>query len=362
MKLSQRKNEILIAIVEDYIKEASPITSSGVQSRHLPNISSATLRAELSTLEAMGYLKQLHTSGGRIPTTEGYRYYVEFLFSNLKVSNLRLEKVKEILNEKTKSVSEIIAELAKIISEVTNSSTVIMMNGYNNLVIEEIKIVSLIDKSALILIKTKNGIVSNTIKISASQKDCDDAGRLLTKRFANKTIGYMIENIAEVKNAINKEVKKYKNLIECLIGGLKKFANSKVVGIKQSGTVRLLECGEENATKKVLNLLEDESGLQSMLETEENDVSCKLADDEDKYSGLAVVKAPLIVRGKNVGSVGVLGPQRMDYKLIASAIEYLTSELENIDKLQNKEGTEWQKEKTKKSTKNARAMNAEKKR
>lgn len=358
MKLNERKNEILIAIVEDYIKDASPITSGGVKSRHLPNISSATLRTELNTLEAMGFLKQIHTSGGRIPTTEGYRYYVEYLFANLKVSDLRLEKVKEILNEKTKSVSEIVTELAKIISEVTNSPTVVMMNGYDNLIIEEIKIISLIDKTALVLIKTRNGIVNNTIKISASQKSCDDAGRLLTKKFANKTIGYMIENINEVQNAITKEVKQYKKLIECLIGGLKELVNNKVLGIKQSA-VKLLECGEENVTKKVLNLLEDESGLQSILEIEEQDVTCKFADDEDKYSGLAVVKAPLIVRGKNVGAVGVLGPQRMDYKLIASAIEYLISELENIDKLENKEENEWQKKK--KIKKKANVKKAKKK-
>ena len=82
MKLSQRKNDILLAIVEDYIKEASPITSGVVKDRHLPNISSATLRTELNALEAMGFLRQLHTSGGRVPTTEGYRYYVESLFSS----------------------------------------------------------------------------------------------------------------------------------------------------------------------------------------------------------------------------------------------------------------------------------------
>lgn len=339
LKISQRKNDILLATIEDYIKEASPITSSGVKDRHLQKISSATLRSELNALEAMGYLKQLHTSGGRIPTTEGYRYYVESLFCNLKVDNLKLEKIKDILNEKTKSVNEIVSELAKIISEVTNSSTVIMMNGYSNLIIEEIKIISLIDSSALILIRTRNGIVNNTIKTTADQKSCDDASRLLTKRFTNKTIGYMIGNIAEVGSTINKEVKNYKKLIESLLSGLIELANNKSVGIRQSGSVKLLECGEENTingAKKVLDILEDEDQLELILKTDNDDVSFKITDDGDKYSGLAIVKAPLIVRGKNVGTVGVLGPQRMDYMLIASAIKFLTSELGNIDILEDK--------------------------
>ncbi len=343
MKLSERKHEILISTVEDYIKDASPITSGAVKDKHLQNISSATLRTELNTLEAMGYLKQIHTSGGRVPTTEGYRYYVEFLFSKLNFDNSKLEKIKDILNEKSRSVNEIVSELARIISEVTNSSTVVMMNGYDNLIVEEIKIISLIDKTALILIRTKSGIVNNTIKTSADQKSCDDASRLLTKRFSGKTIGYVIENISEVGNAINKEVKNYKELIENLLFGLKELVNNKTVGIRQSGSVKLLESGEQNTVigaKKVLDILEDENQLELILKTEKKDVSCNFADDEGKYSGIAVVKAPLIVGGKNIGTVGVLGPQRMDYMCIASALKFVTSELENIDKLEDKNGRE----------------------
>lgn len=341
MKLSQRKNDILLAIVEDYIKEASPITSGVVKERHIPNISSATLRTELSALEAMGFLRQLHTSGGRVPTTEGYRYYVESLFSKLKVDNLKLDQVTEILSKKTKSIREIVAELARIIGEITNSSTVVMMNEYSNLSIEEIRIVPLINNSALILIRTKSGFVNNAIKTTATQKDCDDAGRLLTKKFAGKTIGYMINNINEVEEAINKEVKNYKDLVDCLIRGLKELAQNRAVGIKQSGVGRLLQSGEQSSVegvKKVLSILEDEEQLEIILKTENKDITCKFADDKEEYSGLAVVKAPLIVDGHNVGTVGVFGPQRMDYLLVASAIKYLTNELENLDKLEHEGG------------------------
>lgn len=338
MKLSQRKNDILLAIVEDYIKEASPITSGVVKDRHLPNISSATLRTELNALEAMGFLRQLHTSGGRVPTTEGYRYYVESLFSKLKIDNLKLDRVSKVLSEKTKSIREIVAELARIISEITNSSTVVMMNEYNNLCIEEVRIVPLIDSSALILIRTKNGFVNNAITTSATQKDCDDAGRLLTKKFTGKTIGYMIDNINEVEEAINNEVKDYKSLVECLICGLKELTQRKAVGIRQSGAGKLLESGKKDSVDgamKVLNILEDEEELELILKTENKGITCKFADDKEEYSGLAVVKAPLIVSGQNVGTVGVFGPQRMDYLLVASAIKYLTSELENLDRLES---------------------------
>ena len=75
--LNERKHKVLINAVEDYIKDASPITSGTIHERHIKDISTATLRNELNALEAMGFLKQLHTSGGRVPTTLGYRYYVK---------------------------------------------------------------------------------------------------------------------------------------------------------------------------------------------------------------------------------------------------------------------------------------------
>jgi len=92
-ELSDRKRHILCSAIEDYIKDASPITSGGVKDKHIKEVSTATLRNELNALEAMGYLKQLHTSGGRVPTTEGYRYYVSTLLENFEVDESKLKKV-----------------------------------------------------------------------------------------------------------------------------------------------------------------------------------------------------------------------------------------------------------------------------
>ena len=339
MKLTQRKNDILIATIEDYIKDASPITSNLVKEKHLPNVSSATLRSELNALEAMGFLKQLHTSGGRIPTTEGYRYYVEYLLKDFKIEASKIEKVSEILSERTKSVSEIVSELAKIISEATNYPTVVMMNGYDNFVIEEIKIISLVGDSAIILIGTKNGIINCGIKSSVNQKACDDAARLLTKKFYGQTIGQMIENISLVEKEINREVEDYNLLAQELLEGFKQMASNKTVGVKTYGATKLLESGEQriiSGYKKTLQILEDEKQLEILLETEESDLSFDLKDDEDV--GIAVLKAPLVVSGKHVGTIGVLGPQRMDYSTIASALKFLKNEMENLDKLEDKNG------------------------
>ena len=345
MKLSERKKDILIATVEDYIKNASPITSSSVKEKHVPNVSSATLRSELNALEAMGFLKQLHTSGGRVPTTEGYRFYVENLLKDFKLEPAKIEKVSEILKERTKSVKEIVTELAKIISQATNYPTVVVMDGYNNLLIEEIKIIPLIDQSALILIRTPNGIVNCSIKTVANQKSCEDAGKILTKKFKGETIGYLTENIVAVQKEINKEVQDYGLLAEGLLEGFKKLLKSKEFGVRSYGSAKLLESGEERTvigTKKTLEILEDEKELEILLKTEQKELVVDMGDQNEKLSDVALVKAPLVVSGKQVGTIGVFGPQRMDYGLIASALKFITSEMENIDKLEDRK---WAKKK-----------------
>ena len=113
MELSERKIKILNIAVEEFIKDSAPITSSSVKDRTSLDVSTATLRSELNALEAMGFLKQLHTSGGRVPTAQGYRFYVENLLKNIKATNGELEDVRKLIENRTQSLNEIVAGIAK---------------------------------------------------------------------------------------------------------------------------------------------------------------------------------------------------------------------------------------------------------
>ena len=104
MELSERKKHILQVAIDSYIASSSPITSGALKDLSALGCSTATLRNELNALEAMGYLKQLHTSGGRVPTAQGYRYYVETMLSSFHATNAELEKVRRIIEEKTASL------------------------------------------------------------------------------------------------------------------------------------------------------------------------------------------------------------------------------------------------------------------
>ena len=332
-KLSERKHEILIRAVEDYISDACPITSGAVREKHLSNISSATLRNELNALEAMGFLKQLHTSSGRVPTADGYKYYVSWLLKGSVPKEDQLEKVKLVLQKKTSNISEIISEVAKIVSQATNYPTVIVMNGYDKLIIDEISIIPLIDKQALMLFKTDSGVVHNTLSIDATQKDCQDAGYFLSKKYKGKTIGEMVENFGEESKDLQKQLSSFIGVVENVVDTLKNLARTASVNIRHTGSAKLLtQSSSIEQAQSILNILEDEEALKDVVRAESGDGITVEIDDE--LSECAVVKAPIIIEGKHVASVGVFGPQRMDYASIASALKLVMNEVNNQAKLE----------------------------
>lgn len=330
MELSERKKQILCMAVEEYIRDCSPITSGGVKDSTELKCSTATLRNELNALEAMGYLKQLHTSGGRVPTPQGYRFYVENLLQGVKASDRELEDVKHLISSRTNSLNDIISGIAKIVSHVTNYPTVVMMNGYDNLVLNDFKIIPLMDEKLMVLIGTMAGYITNTLDISASMQDCQDASNYLTKNFKGTTISFMCENIDQLREGMQGEINAFQTIVNSLVGGLKKMNEQKLIDVRREGTARLLEGGNVEEAKKVLKLLEDEEKLSENLTLSgKGEIEVTVAE-EVEGKDCSVVKAPLLVQGRQLASIGVIGPQRMDYLAIASALKVVIDELKGL--------------------------------
>lgn len=330
MELSERKKKILCMAVEEYIRDCSPITSGGIKDSASLDCSTATLRNELNALEAMGFLKQLHTSGGRVPTAQGYRYYVESLLSNVRIDEGDLDKVKEVISTRTNSLDDIVSGIAKIVSEATNYPTVVMVDGYQNLVLSEFKIVPLLDEQVMVLIGTMAGYITQTIKVRATANDCQDASNYLTNHFKGETIGFMIENIDQFEFGMHSEIKAFESVVSSLIDGLKRMNQQKKLSVRREGSAKLLESKNElEDAKKVLNVLENEKELSSMLELEgKGNIEVEIAEEDD--SSCSVVKAPICVNGRQLASIGVIGPQRMDYAGIASALKVVIDSLKDL--------------------------------
>ena len=330
MELSDRKKKILCMAVEEYIRDCSPITSGGIKDATSLNCSTATLRNELNALEAMGYLKQLHTSGGRVPTAQGYRYYVENLLEGSQATDKELDEVKYLISSRTNSLSEIVSGIAKIVSEATNYPTVVMLDGVENLVLTDFKIIPLLEDKVMVLIGTIAGYINQTLDVRATLEDCNNASSYLTKHFKGETIGFMIDNIDQLEEGMHSEIEAFENVVSSLIAGLKKLNSQRLLNVRSQGSAKLLENKNDvESARKVLNVLENEKELSNMMELEgKGDIEVTVAEEND--ASCSVVKAPICVKGHQLASIGVIGPQRMDYAGIASALKVVIDNLNNL--------------------------------
>ena len=342
-KISERKHELLISAVEGYIENASPITSEKVQKALFKNLSSATLRNELSALEEMGFLKQLHTSSGRIPTTKAYRYYVNNIIQNNALDSNVIDEIKDKFVTRSAFLSDMLTNIAKSINQITNFPTYVRIKSFNDLTVQGINIIPLITGQGLILFQTNAGIINNTIELSpdVTEEICKDASKYLTTNLYNKKITDIIENIDYYNEMFKKQIKFYQDLFVAVTGILKQFAEEHSSKLISSNTTKLLsepEYKDVNEVKKLVKLIENEKEIKEIIENiddnSSNDVVFTIGDENlnEKYSDYSIINTNYHIGNGVVASVSVLGPERMNYAKIASALKYISDELSKYNK------------------------------
>jgi len=350
--LSERKKQILLGVVEGYIARASPITSSNIQEHIVKDVSTATLRNELAALEAMGYLKQLHTSGGRVPTSKGYRFYVNSAVGDIPTDKKTLDEIHGIFNKRAVYLTDMLAEIASTVSKATNYPTVVMLKGFEKLVIQNVKIIPLLSGQALILIETTSGIINNSMEIKERAPDQSyvDASNLLTNTFKDKTVADMISNFDKYESIMHSELADFKSIFDNFILTITNLLESiQKGGFAAGGMVKLLESPEYSdveKAKKVIEVLSDKDEICNILSDKdfstETDVSFRIGSEiENKdLKDCAIAKADYSVDGESVASIGIIGPQRMDYQKIASALRFVVGEFKNLAQIEGSKGKE----------------------
>lgn len=340
-ELSPRKKSLLLGAVESYIENALPITSEKVQSNLFSSLSSATLRNELSTLEELGYLKQLHTSSGRVPTTKAYRYFVNNLISSQNFDRKMLKSVKQKFENRSSFLLDTIDCLAKKIGEIVEYPVFVSATGYEKLIIKAINVIPLITGQALVLIQTNEGIINNTIKLEngLTEEHCKDASKFLTNNFMNKKVADMIENFDYYNQMFKNQIKYFNELFSQLIAVLSQFVENGTLTVEKGSTDKLLEKTEMqdlNSAKKFLRVVENKDEIKHIIgkidEQTDSDIVFSIGDEneDENISDYSIIKANYKMPSGITASIGVVGPERMDYAKIASALKYVVDEMSNI--------------------------------
>ncbi len=345
--LTDRKKDLLLSSVENYIETAIPITSEKIHKNLYSEVSSATLRNELSALEQMGFLKQLHTSGGRIPTTKAYRYFVNTLIMSNKIDMDSLSDVKDKFIKRSGFLEEMLDSVAKSISEITNYPTFVHISGFKELKLQGINVIPLITGQALVLLKTDAGVISNTFLLSddVSEEHCKDASKFLTNNLYNKKIIEVIENIDFYNSLLKNQIKFYKELFVSLTQVLKEYCEKGSSFIKNVNPTKLLnnpEYKDIDNVKKLLNVIENEEEIKNIIknidENTDSEITFSIGEENnsEELSDYSIIKANYSLSSGITTSIGVVGLKRMDYAKIASALKYILDEMKNFNS--NKKG------------------------
>jgi len=330
---NKRKREILLTSVDEYIRTAQPITSGGLNI-HFKDISSATIRNELNALESMGYFKQLHTSGGRVPTALAYKEYVNSLLEGDKLDYQSIEKVVSQYEDKSVSLISTLSTLAKRLSKATNCPTVLVQHGLKNLTIQNIQIVPLIQKDALLLVETNAGLIDDNISLDPNidRPACIEASDYLTKHFKGQTIGYMIDNMNDVCLRAGAQIIQFKELIESVANSLISVIKTRCDVTNENPTKMLdnISKNEFDDAKSVFEFLEDQDNVIDVVKTDTNELNFTIGDDGSKLKGGMMMSAPIVINGVSIASLALVGPKRIDYANVAAALKFIVNQIDNM--------------------------------
>ena len=334
--LDERKKRVLQAIVEEYINTAEPVSSNSLITKYDLNCSSATIRNEMADLEKKGLLDKMHTSSGRVPSAKGYRYYVDEL---LKDDNISLEEVKYI-SEKLESKVNEIEDLTKItantISEVTHYTTIAIGPKASEQIIEEIKFVLLGSRMILAVIMTDTQMVKETI-IKFDEDISEKQVKTLNYVFNNKLKNQPIETINKpLEEYLYQEMSDMVKVIKPIIEQIKKllFEDNE---IHMQGTRRELDLPEFNSlqvAKNFMNILDEKELIADMLNSgfaEDINVYIGGENEKEELKDFSVITFKHRVGNKDIGTIGIIGPKRMDYSKVISVMKYISKKL-NEDK------------------------------
>ena len=336
MELSDRKKKILQYVVDDYIETAVPVSSKSLTERHLKDISSATVRNELSALEELGYLTQLHTSSGRVPSAEAYKLYVSDLMVKDKLSAKELDYIKKIFLEKADNLEEVIKNTTKVISELTSYTSVGIQSHDLSEKIVSIKFFRYKPDSALVIIVTEMRLLKDNfiaVPESMTEEQLKDAEKVLDNMCRNKTFG----EICEMKPDMEDSFMGYKNIFVNVIEALKTYVQTTGDDVVTAGEDKILdhpEYADIGKIKDFLSVVTSKDKVMTLLSGDNRDIKINVKIGADGYDEIpkecSLVTATYSANGNKLGTYGVIGPIRMDYQKVVAVLENVGKILESI--------------------------------
>lgn len=335
--LNERKKKILQIIIEDYISSAEPVGSRTIARKYDLGLSPATIRNEMSDLELLGYLKQPHTSAGRIPSAQAYRFYVDALIEPGTLTDNDMALIDGWYNERRRNIDDIFQSTAKILSRMTQNVSMVLTNQQTIANFCYLKFLPLDSQHAILCIVADDGSIDTNvvdIPLGMSSEEMDYLAGKMSKLLEDRNLS---DISVEILQNVHTDVVEDKLIFSSLLQAVRKMTGRRQEQkVFLGGTKQLLNQPEFRDVERVRNLLgilEEEKVLKDLLQGGEDSGLKVTIGSENKFTGIqdcSMVQATYRLNGQIVGTMAVLGPTRMEYGKVISVMDYLHKYLKTI--------------------------------
>ncbi|MEJ6720618.1 heat-inducible transcriptional repressor HrcA [Ilumatobacter sp.] len=320
--LDDRKTAILGAVVQEYIATAQPVGSTHISSAPNINVSSATVRNEMAMLESEGYLIQPHTSAGRIPTDKGYRFFVDNLAAPGTLDQATTRQVGDFFSAAHGRLEELLHQTSNLLADLTHSAAVVVGPKAEAAPIRSVQIVTLSSAAATVVVVLANGSVENaTIELIEDDDDiCVDAA---STHLAACLVGAALGSLTRVAPSGDPAVDR---ICSVALNELAKVGSGDLVYTGGASEVaRAFDAVE--VVRSVLHTLEQQFVVVSLVsDIVSRGMSVSIGGEHgiEPLAACSLVVSPVVIDGEHLGSVGILGPTRMNYPQALATVDVVS--------------------------------------
>ena len=342
MELDERKIKILNSIIQTYLITGEPVGSRTISKYTDLNLSSATIRNEMSDLEEMGYIIQPHTSAGRIPSDKGYRFYVDNLMEE-KVAEV--DEMKEVLLQKADKIDRLLKQVAKLLATNTNYATMISGPQYKRNKIKFVQLSRVEASQLLVVIMIDGNIIKNKLIQIRQEVDEEEVAKLnIVLNTYLQGLSLMEINM-ELVQRMKIQASEYQEIIREVIDAIAVAVQEEDdLEIYTSGTTNLLsypELNDKDKARALISTLEEKKELTDLLlsppeedDGEKRGIQVYIGSESPVTSmkDCSIVTATYELEEGVQGTIGIIGPKRMDYKKVVGNLQTMMNQLDEIYK------------------------------
>jgi heat-inducible transcriptional repressor len=336
--LTDRERRVLQAIIMDYIQTAEPVGSRIVSKKYRIGLSPATIRNVMADLEEMGFLTQPHTSAGRVPTDRAFRFYVDSILEMRKLTRLEKDRIENSLKDEKQDLGEIMKRASSLLSLLSRQAGVVLAPRFASNIFKQIEFIRMREKKILVIIVSQAGQVQNKV-IEADE----EMGQEELDRFSRYLSEFMSGlSLAEAKRKIMEEIKKEKVLFDKLMYRALQLSK-KALEDEEEGNlyiegktniIRSPEFADLEKMRVLLLAFEDKTKIVKLLDkallAQGIQIFIGAENEFHEMVNCSLVAAPYTRENFTLGTLGVIGPTRMDYSKIIPVVDYTAQILGKI--------------------------------